>query len=244
MIRGYWWFIPVLVLVIIVLQGVRIHPGVLELLVGNYDEEVLLGAASLPPKLPSQIHHRLPFVSQAPRGQWRDDTFQNACEEASMYMVKLYYDRVMIPPLPVVSSEALAKIVAYEREQGIFKSMSVDDVQRLFQEVYQIDTSVIIHDPSLDAMKMYLQSGVLLLPVSGEILANPHFSRPFPPYHMIVVIGYDDTTGEFITHDPGTKFGENFRYSYATIMDAIHDWTGSAATILSGPKRVVYVPLR
>ncbi len=54
---------------------------------------------------------------------------------------------------------------------------------------------------------------------------------------MIVVIGYDDTS--FITNDVGTKRGAQYHYPYSTLIDAIHDWTGTDDMIASGPKRIL-----
>ncbi len=207
------------VVVIIGLQGVNTHPGDF-----------------------SQAHFDLPFVSQAPLEKWNEDLFQNACEEASMYMVKLWRDHALIPPSAVVAENALMQMVQYEQQYSIYKSMSLDHVQRLLRDVYHVDRSLSIDNPSVDMMKEYLRAGVFLVPASGAVLANPHFRRPFPAYHMMVLIGYNDTTGEFIVNDPGTKFGKDFRYPYATVMDAMHDWTGSRESILDGAKRVLYVP--
>jgi hypothetical protein len=41
---------------------------------------------------------------------------------------------------------------------------------------------------------------------------------------MIVIIGFNDETGEFITHDPGFVTGLDARYPYATILDSLHDF--------------------
>lgn len=228
--RRYWFLILIVfILVMLDLQGVRSHPGdFLKFL--EHDRPIL-------------VHHDLLFMSQAPLERWSDDTFQNACEEASMLMVKFFHEGVNIVPAPFVLQQSLLQMVAYEQQHDVYKSMSVYDVQRLFHEVYHVDSSSVIDNPSLDTMKKYLESSVLLVPASGEVLANPNFRRPFPAYHMIVVLGYDDATGEFIVNDPGTKFGKDFRYSYAMVMEAMHDWNGSRETILTGAKRVLAVPL-
>ena len=56
---------------------------------------------------------------------------------------------------------------------------------------------------------------------------------------MLVIVGYTET--EFITHDPGTRRGKNYRYTFDTIMDAIHDWTGVKEEIGTGVPRVLIV---
>ena len=58
---------------------------------------------------------------------------------------------------------------------------------------------------------------------------------------MVVIIGYDDQTREFIVHEPGTKQGNKFRYRYENLVHAIHDWTGNPATILEGKKTMLVI---
>jgi hypothetical protein len=42
---------------------------------------------------------------------------------------------------------------------------------------------------------------------------------------MLVLKGYR-ADGAFITHEPGTRFGENYVYDETSIMEAAHDWNG------------------
>ena len=41
---------------------------------------------------------------------------------------------------------------------------------------------------------------------------------------MLLVIGYDYVTDEFITNEPGTKHGEGYRYKRDILYDAIRDY--------------------
>lgn len=87
-------------------------------------------------------------------------------------------------------------------------------------------------------IKKLITSGYpVILPVAGQLLGNPNFTGAGPPYHMIVVKGFDNKN--FITHDPGTKNGANYKYSFATIEKAIHDWNGSKDNVLSGRKAML-----
>jgi hypothetical protein len=71
-----------------------------------------------------------------------------------------------------------------------------------------------------------LVSGKLvIIPAAGRLLGNPNFSGQGPIYHMLVVRGFDNKTGEFITNDPGTRKGEGYRYKYSVLINAIHDWS-------------------
>jgi hypothetical protein len=74
-------------------------------------------------------------------------------------------------------------------------------------------------------MQQELDAGrPIILPVHGVELKNPNFASPLLDYHVIVLKGYDSTTEEFIAHDPGTRNGLDFRYPYATIEAAMHDY--------------------
>ena len=55
-------------------------------------------------------------------------------------------------------------------------------------------------------------------------MQNPHFQRGGPIYHTIIITGYDDSDGTFITNEPGTRYGKNYRYGQKLLFDAIRDW--------------------
>jgi hypothetical protein len=44
-----------------------------------------------------------------------------------------------------------------------------------------------------------------------------------------VIRGYDETEGEFITNDPGTRMGNGYRYKYEKLIAAVHDWNHELA---------------
>lgn len=191
--------------------------------------------------LPSSFMHAVPFTSQAPLGVW-NAIFQEACEEASMYMVAVA-ERKSASLSPAAVQEELLRLVRHEEERGLGVSISLDAVAEVLHAIYGID-SYVLEEPALEDVRNVLFDSLVILPVSGEELANPHYRYPYPPYHMVVVIGYDDVSREFVTHDPGTKFGKEYRYSYDLVMEAMHDWSGSNATVRNeGAKRVLVIPL-
>jgi len=75
----------------------------------------------------------------------------------------------------------------------------------------------------------------VIVPAAGKVLPNPNFTNGGPNYHMLLIIGYDQT--DFITNDPGTRNGKNFRYTYDGLINAIHDWNPN--NILDGRKAVL-----
>ncbi len=168
------------------------------------------------------INHPVPFMVQAPTGDWEDERQQDGCEEASALMA-MYW----IQEKSLLSQEALTKILAisdYEQKTyGEYRDINLSDVKNwIFKDYFNynnIELQVNIKDT--DIIKQLIAGHIILLPMNGQKLHNPYFTSPGPERHMIVIRGYDPETDEFITNDPGTKRGEGFRYSVNTIMNAI-----------------------
>src|SRR3989344_4812592 len=71
---------------------------------------------------------------------------------------------------------------------------------------------------------------------------TPNYTAPGPERHMILIRGYDDETGEFITNDAGTRRGEKYRYKYRTLFNAIRDYpTGDHIPITGVDKKMIVV---
>lgn len=93
---------------------------------------------------------------------------------------------------------------------------------------------------SVGGIKDELRTGhIVVVPVAGRLLKNLYFTPPGPLYHMVVIRGFDDADGSFITNDPGTRRGNGLRYPQARLFEAIHDWNGG--DVLNGEKRVMIV---
>jgi hypothetical protein len=94
-------------------------------------------------------------------------------------------------------------------------------------------TGRVVHDVTINSIKTEIAAGrPVIIPAAGKVLPNPNFKDGGPNYHMLVVKGYD--ANGFITNDPGTRLGENFRYTYDALINAIHDW--DPTNILNGQK--------
>ena len=178
----------------------------------------------------------VPFTSQAPDGIWIQP-WKDACEETSVFMVHRFYLQKNIE-------------TAEDAKRGIFKNFnmkktihgtSLDENARTI--VNTINTFLpwsahVVDDPTLADMKAELADGrPIIVPAYAPALHNENFGGPFP-YHMIVLSGYDDTDGVFITEDPGTQYGHSYRYTYATILDAMHDFL--SGDVANGPKRAIF----
>lgn len=179
----------------------------------------------------------MPFTSQAPDGRWIQP-WQDFCEEASILMVDQYYKK-----------EALNKTKAKKLLLELFdiknktygKSLdeSTEKMTDLINKFFPFEASI-IEQPTREQIKEQIDLGQpVIIPVSGKDLHNPRFRNGGPRYHVLVISGYDDEKQQFITQEPGTQIGLDFRYPYGTIMDAIHDLVPSG-DIREGAKRAIF----
>ncbi len=172
------------------------------------------------------ILQEVPFTPQAPLGNWNDIRQQNACEEASALMAMLWVEGESFADLADAEQRILA-ITDYEYERyGHHHDVSVaDTVERIFKGYFSYEHIELVENASVDMMIAELVKGNLIVaPVNGQQLRNPYFTGRGPREHMIVVVGYDPATKEFITHDPGTKRGANFRYTADALFGALRDY--------------------
>lgn len=175
--------------------------------------------------LPSSVSIEVPFTPQSPFGNWQDPHQQNGCEEASVIMAMHWANGEELTP-----QKALKEIKAisdYENEEyGYFADTSAEDtIERIFRKYFQYDKTELQYDIGLKDIKEALsEDKLVIVPVNGRALKNPYFTPPGPIYHMIVITGYDDEKQTFVTHDPGTRYGKNFQYSYETISSALGDY--------------------
>jgi hypothetical protein len=167
----------------------------------------------------------VPFVAQAPYGDWKDLRQEEGCEETSTLMAVRWAEG-----RGVTRDEALADILAMADQQtrrfGYFHDTSAaDTVERLFKDYFGFRGTELRYDVGTDDLAASLAAGKLIvLPVNGLKLDNPNFSPPGPRRHMIVIAGYDAATDEFISHDPGTRRGAGYRYSRSVLDAAMEDY--------------------
>lgn len=198
-------------------------------------------AAAKAPPLPAAVSIAgVPFTPQAPQGDW-SLPFSEACEEAAVLMAVSWAQGVSSLSPAEVTREILEQVAFENYTFGYNQDTGLAETLELFTRHYGYRNAVLRYDIRLDDIRREIAAdSVVLVPVAGALLKNSYYISP-PPYHMIVLIGYDDVAGEFITNDPGTRYGAGFRYPYGRLWDAVHDWTGSEETILSGRKGMIAV---
>lgn len=176
----------------------------------------------------------IPFTSQAPLGDW-NPPFDHACEEASVLMAHYYFEG--ITPTPQLVANDIDKMVAFEKEKyGVYKDTSASETAGLIRDYYGYNAKVIFDTSASDIKNEILKGNVVIAPTKGRALKNPYFTPPGPVYHMLVVKGYDSSG--FITNDPGTRRGKDYKYSFDILMNAISDWDNGA---LNGRSAIISV---
>jgi hypothetical protein len=202
-----------------------------------------------PTPYPTSLSVSVPFTSQAPNGTW-DTVHEDLCEEASLLMAEWFalgksgsaangYKNQIAP---ATADQEMMTMYNWEAKHlSGSGSINADDTARIAREVLGLtDVTVLNNNISADSIKRFLASGkVIVVPAAGQQLNNPYFTAPGPPYHMLVVIGYNSKG--FITNDPGTRHGEGYVYPVQTLMNAIHNWTGDNATISQGAPAILVI---
>ncbi len=173
--------------------------------------------------LPAQINLKVPMVYQAPFSVW-DAVHEDACEEASMMMVRAFYDGRTLTRDEM--EKGIQDLVAYEiKTIGYYQSTDAAQNAKLLRDYFNFQDVQILPVNSVDDIRREVAAGrPVILPAYGKALQNPNFKNGGPEFHMLVVRGYKP--GYLITNDPGTRKGENYVYTDAIIMDALHDWNG------------------
>ncbi len=199
------------------------------------DEETKEG---LPP-LPKEVDLEIPFIPQAPFGDWRYP-FNHTCEEAAVLMAHYYIEGKNTIDLAETRQELLDLVEFQEKNYGFHEDTNTAQTAQLIRDYYGYQIKV-KYDISLEDIKKELANGnPVIIPAAGRLLNNPYFKPPGPLYHMLLIKGY--TTTDFITHDAGTKNGEDFVYSYQTLETSIHDLEGgNLENITSGRSAMISI---
>lgn len=182
----------------------------------------------------------VPFASEIPDGRWVKP-WNNACEEASIIMVEAWYQGE--EAISITEAKArMTPLFAWE-DQHFGGNANSDAAQTVELITAKADfTARIIHNPTLEAIKTELRAGRPVISLNyGYELKNPlhHWVRNGSYYHMMVLTGFDDSTQEFLVNDTALEEGLDYRYSYDTILNSLHDYD-RARDATDGPPTVLF----
>ena len=200
--------------------------------------------SSTPTPTLSKTYTDVPFTPQAPFSEWSNPKLSNGCEEASALMAMSWIKGELLTP-EKARREILAISDYEEKNYGVFLDTSAKDtLERIFKGYYKYQNVELRYDVSAEDIKNELRKGNLVItPMNGQELKNPYYTPPGPLRHMVVITGYDPSTKEFVTNDPGTRLGEKYRYPEQIFMNAISDYlTGDELPL--PPKRRTMIVIR
>jgi len=193
--------------------------------------------------LSEYIEYDVPFTTQAPFGEWYDRRQQEGCEEAAVLMAVRWARGEGL-----TRGEARLAIIGasvYESERlGFYEDTNADDTAEVLLRSYFGHSKFEIKKDvdHTDIIESLLAGNLVLAGVNGRKLFNPNYSGLGPLQHMVVVIGYDPDTDSFIVHDPGTRFGEGYRYPVETFAAALLDYpSGYGEPIIEGRTAIISV---
>lgn len=194
---------------------------------------------------PEQVFMKLgvPFTSQAPLGNWKDQRQENGCEETAALMA-IYWAKNKNIDINTIEEEII-DIADYQQEKydNYIDTSSEDTVIRIFNEYFKYYNVEVKYNIEIDDIINELKNGnLVLVPTNGQKLNNPFYTAPGPTHHELVIIGYDQENNEFITNDPGTRHGEGYRYKTEILFNAIYDYkTGNNETLEEIVKAMIVV---
>jgi len=183
---------------------------------------VLPGSAA-----PKPLLLNVPFTSQAPLAEWRDQRQQDGCEEAAAAMAMAWVGNEQ----GITKANWRLRILILSnfefKKYGEYRDISLSDMKSwLFNDYFNYQSVEIKAVKTAADIIQELERGrIVLTPMDGRALKNPYFNPPGPERHMIVIKGYDYDTQEFIVNDPGTRRGESYRYSSKIILKAIRAYS-------------------
>lgn len=200
-------------------------------------EEVLNNQPETVNDIPSEVNLWVTFYAQAPDWDW-SLPWKEACEEASV--VQAYYFLQQKELSKQTFKDEVLDIVEIQKNilwKYIDSSMS--ETAEFLEEKYDYTNYKLIDDPTIEQMKFELaQWHPIIAPFAGKELWNSFFTNGWPRYHVLVIVWYNQDY--FITNDVGTSRGENFAYTYETIMNSMHDLIPNGEwEITSGAKRIL-----
>lgn len=193
------------------------------------------------------INISVPFTPQAPLANWKDQRQEDGCEEAVSLMAMAWVNS-KDNETKLTAADWEEKIIAlsdFEQEKyGEYRDVTLSDmIDWIFKDYFAYEkVSVKKVASSTDILDELKKGNIVLTPVNGQKLKNPYFTAPGPLTHMILIKGYDYATKEFITNDPGTKRGADYRYPENILFGAISVYpTGSHEEIKKIEKAAIIV---
>ncbi|MBP9828280.1 C39 family peptidase [Patescibacteria group bacterium] len=191
----------------------------------------------------AKITNVVPFIAQAPLGDWSDPRQQDGCEESSAIMAVAWARGEDLSKERAL--ELITSMSDWQNEQfGYFMDSSIDDTANNLLGSYLNFTNFTVQkNITTEDIKNELAKGnIVIVAVNGIKLQNPNFIGGGPLRHMALIVGYDPGTQTFLTHDPGTQNGANYPYTEAIIADSLMDYpSGNHTPVTPMPNGMIII---
>lgn len=203
-----------------------------------------LSPAPLLAKAQNNLFISVPFTSQAPLGEWKDERQQDGCEEAVVAMAMAWIGNEKGMTKANWRLRILILSTFEKKKYGEYRDTDLPTIiDWLFKDYFKYSSvSLKPVKKAADILAELEKGNIVLTPMNGQALKNPNFTSPGPERHMILIKGYDYATKEFITNDPGTRNGDSYRYPEKVLVGAIRDYqTGNKVPFGSLKKDMIVV---
>lgn len=174
----------------------------------------------------NNINNYVPFASQAPLGEWSDPRQQDGCEEAAVLMSLSWTWQIPNYSQKMWRDKITNLADWQQKNYGEHRDTALDDIiSRIFLDHFVYDQVSLkkIKNPA-DIIAELEAGNLVIAPTNGQVLKNPNFTGLGPERHMVLVKGYDYLKNEFITNDPGTRNGADYRYPADRFFEAIRSY--------------------
>ncbi len=219
------------------------HTDAAALLSGGVQEvvPVVLSTPTPTPTRLVRVQLAVPYVNEAPDDNW-SGPWNNGCEEAAVVMIEAFYQNKSA--VSIAEAKQMMQRL-FDEQDRVWGSNANSDAARTVQFVATLGLfrARVVNAPTVEQIKEEVAAGRPVITLHrGFELGNPNipFLATGSSYHTLVVIGYDDATGEFIVHDDGdAKAGAYRRYEYSVVMDSLHDYDYQSK-LADGPPRAIF----
>ncbi|MHB8831234.1 MAG: C39 family peptidase [Patescibacteria group bacterium] len=186
----------------------------------------------------------VPFLVQAPFGNWGDPRLAQGCEEAAALMA-VAWAKGQTSISPYIGRKQIIAISNWEKKNiGYYQDTSIQDTADYILKRYLGFTSIEVRKniATADIISEIQNGNILLVAIDGRKIGSPYYRKPAPLQHTILVYGYDLATDSFIVNDPGTIHGAGWNVPQATMQASLQDYpTGNGSSRAVLPPAMIIV---
>ena len=201
---------------------------------------VLFGMAIVSPAQAATV----PFLVQAPFGNWGDPRLAQGCEEAAALMA-VAWAKGQTSISPATGRKQIIAISNWEKKKiGFYQDTSIQDTADYILKSYLGFNAIEVRKniSTADIISEIQKGNILLVAIDGRKIGSPYYRKPAPFQHTILVFGYDLATDSFIVNDPGTIHGAGWKVPQVTMQVALQDYpTGNGSSRLTLPPAMIVV---